>query len=147
VANIAPSSKWLDDVYREARAQKKQGKKVALVHLPSVEKPNSQPNDQVERLFAKGVVNRLDREHSVRASKVIFHLDALLERNVLMPEISCQKVTIVINEMVSLDKLAEAQKLVHQYVGKKAVLAAESLVVLRSLNKSGFPVQSLWSAN
>lgn len=147
VANLAPSSKWLDNVYREARALNKQGKKVALVHLPSLEKPNAQPSDQVEQLLVKGVVNRLDREHSVRAHKVIFHLDALRERNVLMPQLSCQKAIIVINDMVSSEKVAEAQDLVQQYVGKKPVVAAESLALLRALNKSGFPVQGLWSAN
>ena len=147
VANLAAKSEWLDAVYRKLATLAKSGKKIAVVHLPSVDRPNAQPSEQLEDLLAKSVLTRLDREHSARAVSVLFHIDALRERNELLPDIRTQSATIVLSDLPSPKQLSDSQKLVRDYVGRRAELVAESKASLKVLASGEVAVSKLWDVS
>lgn len=146
VANLAAKSDWMSGAFRKLRTLAKQGTKIAVVHLPSVDRPNAQPSEELELLLAKSVVTRLDREHSARARSVLFHMDALQEPNELLPDLRTETTAIVLGDLVSSEQLSAAQLLVKSYVGKRAALVAESKSSLKDLNKAGIAVTNLWDA-
>jgi glycosyltransferase involved in cell wall biosynthesis len=147
VANLAPQSEWLDVVYRKLKALAKSGQKIAVVHLPSVDRPNAQPSEKLEVLLSKSVVTRLDREHSARAISIVFHIDTLRERNELMPKLRAQSATIVLTDLASPKQVSAAQKLVREYVGKRPTLAAESKSSLKALAAGEVAVTKIWEVS
>jgi hypothetical protein len=147
VANLAPQSEWLDVVYRKLKALAKSGQKIAVVHLPSVDRPNAQPSEKLEVLLSKSVVTRLDREHSARAISIVFHIDTLRERNELMPKLRAQSATIVLADLASPKQVSAAQKLVREYVGKRPTLAAESKSSLKALAAGEVAVTKIWEVS
>ncbi len=93
------------------------------------------------------MVTRLDREHSARAISIVFHIDALRERNELMPELRAQSATIVLADLASPKQVAAAQKLVREYVGKRPTLAAESKSSLKALAGAEMAVTKIWGVS
>jgi hypothetical protein len=146
VANLAILTPWLELVYKKAKAKSKLKSSVAVVHVPSILKPNAQPSTELEELLAKGLVTRFDREHAASCKSLVIHSDALQARNELLPDLRPETVTVVFGVQQSEAQLAGALQLAQDYFEKAPLLMADSAEAQQVLREFGLGEVAIWKA-
>jgi glycosyltransferase involved in cell wall biosynthesis len=146
VANLAIQTPWLELVYKKAKAKSKLKSTVAVVHVPSILKPNAQPSPELELLLAKGQVSRLDREHAAGCTSLVIHSDALQARNELLPDLRPEAVTLVFGAQESEAQLVSALQLAQDYFAKAPRLMADSVEAQASLRDFGLGEVPIWKS-
>ncbi|MFM1973942.1 MAG: hypothetical protein RLZZ345_1026, partial [Actinomycetota bacterium] len=137
---------WLELVYKKAKAKSKLKSSVAVVHVPSILKPNAQPSTELEELLAKGLVTRFDREHAASCKSLVIHSDALQARNELLPDLRPETVTVVFGVQQSEAQLAGALQLAQDYFEKAPLLMADSAEAQQVLREFGLGEVAIWKA-
>ena len=146
VANLAIQTPWLELVFKRAKAKSKLKNTVAVVHVPSIFKPNAQPSAELETLLSKGQVSRLDREHAAGCTSLVIHSDSLQARNELLPELRPESVTLVFGLQESEAKLAAALQLAKDYFAKTPRLMADSVESQAALRDFGLGEVPIWKS-
>jgi glycosyltransferase involved in cell wall biosynthesis len=146
VANLAILTPWLELVYKKAKAMSKLKSSVAVVHVPSILKPNAQPSTELEELLAKGLMTRFDREHAASCTSLVIHSDALQARNELLPDLRPETVTVVFGVQQSEAQLAGALQLAQDYFEKAPLLMADSAEAQQVLREFGLGEVAIWKA-
>ena len=146
VANLATQTPWLELVFKKVKAKTKAKVKVALVHVPSVLKPLSQPSVELEALLSKGQVSRLDREHEAECPTLVIHSDALQARNELLPDLRPSSVTLVFGLQESEAQLVAALQLATDYFAKSPRLMADSVESQAALRDFGLGELPIWKS-
>jgi glycosyltransferase involved in cell wall biosynthesis len=144
ITNLAIQTPWLDLVFKQVKAQSKLKKTVAVVHVPSIMRPNAQPSAQLEALLTKGQVTRLDRENAAGCTSLIIHSDALQARNELLPDLQPDSVTLVFGLQESESKLVASLQLAQEYFAQTPRLMADSLESQAALRDFGLGEVAIW---
>ncbi|MEN9956941.1 MAG: hypothetical protein RIR46_549 [Actinomycetota bacterium] len=144
VTNLAIQTPWLDLVFKQVKAQSKLKKTVAVVHVPSIMRPNAQPSAQLEALLTKGQVTRLDRENAAGCTSLIIHSDALQARNELLPDLQPDSVTLVFGLQESESTLVASLQLAQEYFAQTPRLMADSLESQAALRDFGLGEVVIW---
>ena len=144
VANLAVFTPWLEAAFKKIKTQAKQGKTIAVVHVPSILKPNAHPCIEFEVLLSKGMVTRLDREHAAVAESLHVHSGALQAKNELIPELRAKAVAVIVSDQLAEHELASALSLAETYFELTPTLFAESAEGLDALRQLGLGQTKVW---
>jgi hypothetical protein len=144
VANLAVFTPWLEAAFKKIKTQAKQGKTIAVVHVPSILKPNAHPCVEFEVLLSKGMVTRLDREHAAVAESLHVHSGALQAKNQLIPELRAKAVAVIVSDQLAEHELASALSLAETYFELTPTLFAESAEGLDALRQLGLVQTKVW---
>ena len=144
VANLAIFTPWLEAAFKKIKAQARQGKAIALVHVPSILKPNAHPCTEFEALLSKGVVTRLDREHAAVAEALHVHTDALQAKNELIPELKTKSMALILGASITEVSLAGSISLAESYFDLTPTLLADSTEARDALQVLGLGETKVW---
>lgn len=144
MANLAIFTPWIEDAFKNVKTLAKQGKTIAVVHVPSIHKPNAHPCAEFETLLSKGLVTRLDREHAATADALYVHTDALQAKNELVPEVRAKALALILGQKITESDIATALSLVDSYFGLTPALLTDSIEARDALQHLGLGEIKVW---
>jgi glycosyltransferase involved in cell wall biosynthesis len=144
VANLAIFTPWLEAAFKKVKTLAKQGKAIAVVHVPSIHKPNAHPCAEFEALLSKGLVTRLDREHAASTEALYAHTDALQAKNELIPELRAKTLTLILGPQLNQSSIATSLILAESYFDLAPELLAESTDARDALQLLGLGETKVW---
>jgi glycosyltransferase involved in cell wall biosynthesis len=144
VANLAIFTPWIEEAFKKVKTLAKQGKTIAVVHVPSIHKPNAHPCAEFETLLSKGLVTRLDREHVATADALYVHTDALQAKNELVPEVRAKALTLILGQQLDESEIATALSLADSYFGLTPALLTDSIEARDALQQLGLGETKVW---
>lgn len=140
VANLSILTPWLAKVYSTSRKLKSQGKTIAFLHLPGIERPTQAISEAFEQLVSDGVAIRIYSETEAFSTRALVQASAMSASNELTPALSTERLELILDALSPEVRLAEAIERAEQIFGVKPALfgaSAETKVYLRSAHGFG----------